>query len=67
MHKIVDQLDPFVLVIMPSFVLLVFFPSKVSWHPLVIKIFLISQNGSQDLFLKQEIYPKVSIYETTGT
>jgi hypothetical protein len=40
MHKIVDQLDPFVLVIMPSLVLLAFFlQAKYLGTPLLSKYF----------------------------
>jgi hypothetical protein len=39
MNKFVDQFDIYVLVIMPSFVLLAFSQNKVSWHLLYFKIF----------------------------
>jgi hypothetical protein len=66
MGEFVDQLNFCDLVIMPSLGLLAFSQNRISWHLLYFKIFLIFQNRSQDLFLKQKVYPNLSIYKSTG-
>jgi hypothetical protein len=59
MNKIVDQHNPCVLVIMPSFVLLAFSPNKVSWHLFYfLKNVLFSKIGAKTNFKKSKVFTK---------
>jgi hypothetical protein len=54
-NKFMDQHNPCVLVIMPSFVLLDLVPNKVSWHLLYFLNVLFSKIGANTI-LKQGLY-----------
>jgi hypothetical protein len=59
LNTIVNQHNPYALVIMPLFMLLAIFPKPLSWQPLFFKkklIILFVQDKRQKLSLRQRFY-----------